>query len=343
MTRARAWVPVAAVVVVLAGLPKLPFGVPVVFDGPFTAPGTLQVLAVALVMAAVAMSYDLIFGYTGLLSFGHALPFALGAYGANLVMLHWGLGYVPAVLVAVAANAVLAVAIGALALRTSGVAFAMVTLAFAEAFSLLAVSDPVRILGGEEGLPLASSQVPDVFRGVVNTQNVYWLALALAVATYLVCRRVVTSRAGRVLEAIRENEPRVEMLGLRPFEFKLAAFVISSSLAALAGAVYLLVVKGANVGMTTPDFTLAILVMVVLGGAGRLWGAALGGLVYGILSLRLSAVSTSDAIHALPGWLAGPLSEPLFVLGVLFVLLILFAPAGLSSLVPRFGRAGGQR
>jgi branched-chain amino acid transport system permease protein len=324
----------AAGVVVLAALPLVPFGIPVVFTGPFDAPGTLQVLSSALVLAALAVSYDIIFGYTGLLSFGHALPFALGAYGTNLLMLRAGLDYPVAVVVAVVGSIVLAALIGSLALRTSGVAFAMVTLAFAEAFSLLVLTDPVRILGGEEGLPLASDRVPDLFRGVANTENIYWLALALAVGTYLVARRIVSSRAGRVFEAIRENEPRVELIGLRPFPFKLASFVIASTLAALAGSVYLLVVRGANVGITTPDFTLAILVMVVLGGAGRLWGAALGGFVYGILTLRLSAVATSDAIDALPGWLSGPLSEPLFVLGVLFVLLVLFAPGGLSSLRP---------
>jgi len=320
------------IVALLAVLPLLPVGIPVIFTGAFDTPGTLQVLSVALVLAAVAMSYDLIFGYTGLLSFGHALPFALGVYGTNLLMIHAGLDYPPAVAVALLGNVVLAGVVGSLALRTSGVAFAMVTLAFAEAFSLLVLTDPLRIMGGEEGLPLASDKVPDLFRGVANTQNIYWLALVLAVVTFLVTRRVVSSRAGHVFEAIRENEPRVEMLGLRPFPFKLSAFVVSSSLAALGGSVYLLVVRGANAGITTPDFTLAILVMVVLGGAGRLWGAALGGFVYGILTLRLSAVATSEAIDALPGWLSGPLSEPLFVLGVLFILLVLFAPGGLSSL-----------
>ena len=319
-------------VLVLALLPLVPIGIPVVFTGDFTTPGTLQVLASALVLAAVAMSYDVVFGYTGLLSFGHALPFALGAYGTNLLMIHVGLDYPIAIGVMLLGHGVLAVLVGSLALRTAGVAFAMVTLAFAEAFALLVLSDPLRILGGEEGLPIASERVPDLFRGVVNTQNIYWLALALAVFTFLVAHRVVSSRAGRVFEAIRENEKRVEMMGLRPSPFKLAAFTISSTLAALAGSVYLLVVRGANAGITTPDFTLAILVMVVLGGAGKLWGAAIGGFVYGILTLRLSAVATSDAIDALPGWLSGPLSEPLFVLGVLFILLVLFAPGGLSSL-----------
>ncbi len=324
---------------ILVVLPVLPIGVPVVFSGPFNTAGTLQVLAVALVLATLAMSYDLIFGYAGLLSFGHALPFALGVYGTNLLMSIGGLDYPLAVLVAMGGIAGLSAVIGSLALRTSGVAFAMVTLAFAEAFSLLVLTDPVRIFGGEEGLPLASERVPNLFRGVANTQNTYWLALAAAVLTYLVARRVVSSRAGHVFEAIRENEPRVEMMGLRPFAFKLTAFVIASSLAALGGSVYLLVVRGANVGVTTPEFTLAVLVMVVLGGAGRLWGAAVGGFVYGILTLRLAAVATSETIESLPAWLSGPLSEPLFILGVLFIVLVLFAPGGLSSLGTKFRRA----
>ena len=101
---------------------------------------------------------------------------------------------------------------------------------------------------------------------------------------------------------------------------------------------YLLVVRGANVSTATAEFTLAILVMVVLGGAGKIWGAALGGFVYGILTLRLAAVATSDGIRALPDWISGPLSEPLFVLGTLFVILVLFAPEGLSSLTRRKSR-----
>lgn len=320
------------VVVVLGALPWLPFGIPVLFTGPFNTPGTLQVLAVGLVLAGLAMSYDVVFGYTGLLSFGHALPFALGVYGTNLLMTHVGLFYPVAAVAAMVAIMVLLAVLGSVALRTSGVAFAMVTLAFSEAFSLLVITDPLRFLGGEEGLSLASETVPDLFRGVVNIRNIYWLALAVAVFVALLSWRVVTSRAGRVFEAIRENEARVEMMGLVPFPYKLSSFVLGSGMAALCGSVYLLAVRGANVGVTEAEFTLGILVMVVLGGAGKLWGAALGGFVYGILSLRLSGVATSGAIEALPGWLSAPLSEPLFVLGTLFVLLMLFAPGGLSSL-----------
>jgi branched-chain amino acid transport system permease protein len=327
------------VVTVLAVAPFLGFGLPGILNSEISSPGSLQILGIALVYAGFAISYDILFGFTGLLSFGHALPIAIGVYGTNLLMLRAGWPYVVAVLGGLGINVVVSGLLGAVALRTSGVAFAMVTLAFAEAFGILVLQDPFRVFGGEEGIPLASDHVPDLFRGVVNTRNLYWYALAFLVAAYLVARRVVTSRAGRVWEAIRENEPRVHMLGLEPFGFKLASFVIASAVAGLGGSVYLLLVRGANPSVTSAEFTLALLVMVVLGGPGRLWGAAIGGLVYAFLTLRLSAVATSDAIGELPPWLAGPLSEPLFVLGVLFVVLVLYAPGGLASIAGRLRRS----
>lgn len=335
--------PILIVAALLALAPFVDVGIPFVFGTAISSPGTLLVLGIAVTFAALAISYDILFGFTGLLSLGHALPFALGVYGTNLAMLHWGLPYYAAAAVSLAGGVVIALLLGSLALRTSGVAFAMVTLALAEAFAILVLTDPVRVFGGEEGLPIAADRLPDFFRGVLNTRYIYWTALAFAVLTFLLARRMVTSRAGRVWEAIRENEPRVEMLGLKPFAFKLSSFVIASAIASAAGSVYLLLVRGANAGASSALFTLAILVMVVLGGAGRLWGAALGGFIYGILNLRLSAVSTSEAIQALPDWLAGPLSEPLFVLGVLFVLLILYFPGGLISIPGRMSRRGIDR
>lgn len=328
----KRWIPVVVLAALGAVVPLVGVTVPWVFTGPLNSPGVLQILSTGLVLAALAMSYDIIFGYTGLLSFGHALPFALGVYGTNLLMIHAEIGYFAAALAAVAMTTLLSAALGAIALRATGVAFAMVTLAFAEAFHLLVITDPFRIFGREEGLSIATGQVPDFFRGVVNLRNVYWLTLALALFTFVVARQIVRSRAGGVFEAIRENEPRVEMLGLRPFPFKLVSFTAASALAALAGSVHLLVVRGANIGTTTADFTLSILVMVVLGGAGKLWGAALGGMIYGYLTLRLAAVSTSQAISGLPDWISRPLSEPLFILGVIFMLLVLYVPGGLSSL-----------
>ena len=323
------------VVAVLAALPFVGVPIPGVLPGEISSPGSLQVLAIGLVFAGIAVSYDIVFGFTGLLSFGHALFVALGAYGTNLLMKSTGLPYAVAVPLTVVLVAVIAALLGGVALRVGGVAFAMVTLAYAEVFSLLLLADPLRISGGEEGLALVSDGVPDLLRGVVNIRNRYWLALVFLVVAYVIARMVTASRAGRVWEAIRENEDRVELLGLKPLPFKLVSFVIGASLATLGGGVYLLLVRGANPSLASADFTLALLVMVVLGGAGRLWGAAIGGMLYGLLTLRLSALGTSGVLDGLPDPIEGVLSEPLFVLGTLFVLLMLFAPGGMAGISDR--------
>ena len=327
----------------LAAFPLLDIDVPVLVPGLLSSPGALQVVAIGLVFAGLAMSYDVVFGYTGLLSFGHALFFGISVYGTNLLMIETGLPYLPAAALAVLFSATCALGIGAVALRVRGVAFAMVTLAFVEAFALFLITDPLGVTGGEEGLALARDGVPDVLRGVVNAQNQYWLALAFAVATYLVVRLVTTSSAGAVWQAVRENEDRVELLGIRPYPAKLLAFVVGSTLAAVGGCVYLLIVRGANPSVASAEFTLALLVMVVIGGAGRLWGAALGGLVYGLLTLRLPTLATSGVLDGLPGPVERVVAEPLFVLGVLFVLLVLFAPSGVAGAVDRVRSALGQR
>lgn len=323
------------VVVLLVLLPLAPVAVPGVLPGPLDSPGALQVLAVCLVFAALALTYDLLFGFTGLLSFGHALYFAIGVYltAIALTRWHWSLG--PAVLLALACGFVVALLAGAVSLRVRGIAFAMVTLAFAQAGSVLVVQDPLSVTGGEQGLGLDVDKVPEVFIGVLNTRNLYWLALALAVVVFLVVRLVTTSPAGHVWAAIRENEQRATVLGLRTYPFKLMAFVIGSTLAALCGAAYVLVVGGASVDVTTADFTLSLLVMVVLGGSGVRWGAMLGGFVYMLLDQRLGSLAGAEGIASLPGVLRVPLSQPLFLLGVLFVLVVLFLPGGIASLVRR--------
>ncbi len=334
---------VLAAVVVLAVLPLLDVRLPGVMPGLVSSPGALQVLATGLVFAGLAMSYDVVFGYAGLLSFGHALFFGFAVYGTNLLMSRAGLSYVPAALLAIVGSGTAAALLGAVALRARGVAFAMVTLAFVEAFAIFLVSDPLGITGGEEGLSLAGDGVPTIFRGVVNTRNEYWLALAFAVMTLVLGRLATTSTAGRVWQAIRENEDRVEMLGIRPYPAKLLAFTFGGTLAAAGGCVYLLLARGANPSVSSADFTLALLVMVVLGGAGRLWGAALGGLIYGLLTLRLPALAASGALDGLPKPVADVVSEPMFVLGVLFVLLVLFAPSGITGVAERLSAALRRR
>jgi branched-chain amino acid transport system permease protein len=149
------------------------------------------------------------------------------------------------------------------------------------------------------------------------------------------------SRIGRVWQAIRDNERRAEVLGLNPFRYQLGAFVLAGTLGAAGGVVHLLVTAGATPETTTTDFTLALLVMVVLGGSGTRWGPVLGGVLYTLLDHRLGAVATSDSVAGLPAVLRVPLSQPLVLLGVLFVLVVYAAPGGLVALPHRFRLRGG--
>ncbi|MCS0500726.1 branched-chain amino acid ABC transporter permease [Protaetiibacter sp. 10F1B-8-1] len=336
MTRAG-WFPLALAVVfgaVAAVLPLLAIEIPGVLPGPTYLPGTLQLLALCLIFAALALSYHLLFGTAGMLSFGHALYFALGAYGLGVLLQRTDLGLVPAIAIAVAIATGIALALGAVSLRVAGISFAMVTLAFAQAGSVL-VRRNAWLTGGEEGLRLDTRNVPEFLIGVLNTRNVYWVALVVLLAVFLVVVWFERSRAGHVAVASRENELRVRVLGLRPFTVKLLTFVIASALAALTGTIYFVLQSGATPRATSADFTLTLLVIVVLGGVGSRWGAVVGAFVYTLLDQRLTAFAASDAVAGLPDALRIPLSEPLFILGTLFILVVLFLPGGIAGTVRR--------
>jgi branched-chain amino acid transport system permease protein len=321
--------------VLLAVVPQLPLDIPVVFNGPLDSPGTLGLLALCLVFAGVALTYDLLFGFTGLLSFGHALYFALGVYLMTIALTKWEWELWQALAVVALAGLVVPLVLGAVSLRVGGIAFAMVTLAFAQAGQVLVQKNPDGLTGGEEGVGLNSDALPDFFVGVLQAKNLYWLALGYAAIVFLVVRFAVASSPGHVWQAIRENERRVEVIGLRPFGFKLLAFVLASFLATLGGVVWLIVLgTGATPTVTTANFTLTLLVMVVIGGAGTRFGALLGGFLYTLLDQRLGALAGSSQVQDLPNVIRTPLSEPLFILGTLFVLLVFFIPGGLAG----FGR-----
>jgi branched-chain amino acid transport system permease protein len=323
------------VLVVLALVPKLSLDVPVVFNGPLSSPGTLQLLALCLLFSGIALTYDVLFGFTGLLSFGHALFVAAGVYMTAIALTRWEWGLWPTIGFVLAIALCLPLVLGAVSLRVSGIAFAMVTLAFAQAGQVLVQKNPYGWTGGEEGIGLNYDHVPDAFVGVLNTKNLSWLALGYAVVVFVIVRLAVNSSAGHVWRAVRENEPRVEVLGLHPYWFKLISFVLAGFLAVLGGVVWLLLIGGATPEVTTANFTLALLVMVVLGGAGTRFGAMLGGFLYTLLDQRLGSLSGSSEVQGLPDVLRVPLSEPLFILGALFILLVFFVPGGLASLPAR--------
>jgi branched-chain amino acid transport system permease protein len=321
------------VVGLLALVPRLSLDIPFVFGGALDSPGTLGLLALCLVFAGVALTYDLLFGYTGLLSFGHALYFAIGVYVMAIALTKWELPLWQALALTAAVGIVVPLVLGSISLRVGGIAFAMVTLAFAQAGQVLVQKNPDQLTGGEEGLGLNYEALPDFFVGVLNAKYLFWLALGYAVLVFVVVRLAVASSPGHVLQAIRENERRVEVIGLRPFGFKLMAFVLASFLATLGGVVWLIVLgTGASPQVTTASFTLTLLVMVVIGGAGTRYGALLGGFLYTLLDQRLGALAGSTEVQGLPNVIRTPLSEPLFILGTLFILLVFFVPGGLASL-----------
>jgi branched-chain amino acid transport system permease protein len=332
-----------ALVVALAFVPKVSANIPKLFNGAVDSPGTLQLLALCLVFAGVALTYDLLFGFTGLLSFGHALYFAVGVYLPAIAVTKWHWSFAAALAFTAGFGIVLPLLVGALSLRVSGIAFAMVTLAFAQIGAVLAIKNPHGWTGGEEGFGTDYRKLPATFVGVLNTKHLYWLALGYAAVVFLIVRWAVASSPGRVWQAIRENELRVEVLGLRPHSFKLIAFVLSSFLATAGGAVYLLLFTGPSPNVTSPNVTLTLLIMVVLGGAGTRWGAMLGGVLYTYFDNRLAAIGDSSTVHNLPGVLRTPLSEPLFLLGTLFIVLVFFLPGGIARLSLRGRRAGLRR
>lgn len=333
--RPVAWAAGAAGVLVLAVLPLFNLSLPGLLPGPTYTPGSLQLMALCMLMAAAALTYHLLLGVAGMLSFGHALYFGAGVYGLAIILDRTGLPLLPAMALTLGVVIVLANLTGAVALRVTGIPFAMVTLAFAQAGSVMVRRNPDGATGGEEGLSLATEHVPSFLVGVANTRNLYWLALAALVAVFLVTAWIQRSRAGHVAAAVRENEMRVRVLGLQPYLAKLLIFVVAGTLAGVVGMTYLLLQSGAVPRAVSSDFTITLLVMVVLGGVGSRWGAVLGGVVYTLLDQRLTALANSDAIAGLPRILQIPLSEPLFILGTLFILVVLFLPGGLAGAAAR--------
>lgn len=342
--RASSVVLPVALLVALLFVPRVSADIPKLFNGPINSPGTLQLLATCLVFGGLALTYDLLFGYTGLMSFGHALYFAVGVYLPAIAMTKWHWGFWPSLAITAAFGLALPFVLGAVSLRVTGIAFAMVTLAFAQVGAVLAIKNPHGWTGGEEGFGTDYTKLPAALVGVLNTKHLYWLALGYAAAVFVIVRWAVESSPGRVWQAIRENELRVEVLGLRPHTFKLMAFVLASFLATAGGAVYLLSsLTGPTPSVTSPNVTLTLLIMVVLGGAGTRWGALLGGVLYKYFENRLGAVGDSSTVHDLPSVLRTPLSEPLFLLGVLFIALVFFLPGGIARLSLRGRRAGLSR
>ena len=269
-----------------------------------------------MVLASYAIGYNVLLGYTGLMSLGHAMFFAAGLYGAGLSMQELGFGVVSALSAGLLAGFFLAVAVGLIALRTSGVSFMIVTLMFAQACFLASLyfSD---VTHGDQGFVLDAEarrwSLGGMSLDLSEPTARYNFALLLFAVSLLACLVLVRSAVGRVLIAVRENEERTVMLGYHTFRYKLLALAVSGTMSAGAGAAYALLF--AYVGSTFASFQYSIfpLLWVLLGGV----GTTLGPLVGTALMFYLVDVSSEFT------------SGYMLVVGVALVLLVLWSPKGI--------------
>lgn len=269
-------------------------------------------VAKVMVLATYAMGYNIAFGYTGLLSLGHALFFGAGLYGAGMLVQHAGVGAGPAALAGIVAGGLAAAAVGVLALRTQGVAFMIVTLMFAQA-GYLTILYNTAWTRGDEGIVIAREA--RVLMGLDLSADLprYLVGLGLFAAGLVLKLWLVRSPTGRVMVALRENEERSRMLGYDPYARKLAALVISGLYAGAAGAAYGLLFGYVGASLASTQYSILPLLWVLLGGAGTVLGPLVGALLMFYLIDYSSAFTTAS----------------LLVVGVALVLLVLFAPKGI--------------
>jgi len=304
---------------------------------PFIFPGTrsLNVAAKVAVFVLLVASYDLLLGYTGIVSFAHTMFFGIGGYGVGIAMAKLGAGWgalAVGISAALGLSLAIALAIGLLSLRVRAIFFAMITLAVASFFQILA-SQLSPLTGGEDGL---SFRLPELLR---ERLVAYYVVFGVALVLFLALLRVVNSPFGRVLLSIRENEFRSEAIGYRIVTYRTAANCLAALGATAAGVLYAIWLR-----YTGPDTTLSfnimvdILLMVVIGGMGTMYGSAVGATLFVLAQtyLRDLMKAASGALEGLP--LLPALLHPdrwLLWLGVLFILCVYYFPTGIVGRLRR--------
>jgi branched-chain amino acid transport system permease protein len=286
-------------------------------------PFYLDLMRRVMIFAIAATSLNLILGYGGMVSFGHAAYLGIGAYAVGVLHHHgidngwlqWG--------IAIGASALVAAAIGAISVRTRGIYFIMITLAFTQMLYYLGVS--LAEYGGDDGMRL---NVRSQFSGLIDLNNAtsfYYLVFAILVLFLYLTHRLVNSRFGLVLQAVRSNEARTRAIGISPYPYRLAAFVIAGAMCGLAGALL-----ANQTAFLTPEFmnwtrSGELMFMVILGGIATTAGPLLGAAALLLLEDLLQGWSV------LPDWVN---EHWQLYLGVILILVVLFARRGLAGLLP---------
>jgi branched-chain amino acid transport system permease protein len=258
-----------------------------------------------LVFAIFAIGYDIAFGYTGLLSFGHAAFFGLGAYGTGLTLIHLSIPAPLALMIGLMISLLVAFPIGYLSIRRRGIYFAMVTLAFAQMIYFIAFKWRA-LTGGDDGL----HGVPRPPLGPIDLRSevvLYYFILFFFILSVLLGIRIIKSPFGKTLECLRENEDRARSIGYNPTRYKLISFVISASFTGLAGGLYALLQNFVPLFTLGLDLSGDIVLMTLIGGMGTLYGPIMGAM--GLVLLKDLLTSHTNI------W-------PLF-LGLLFVVSIM--------------------
>ena len=242
-----------------------------------------------LIFGIIAIGYDIVFGYTGLLSFGHAAFFGLGAYGTGLSLIHLSVPALLAILIGIIISLLVAFPIGYLAIRRRGIYFAMTTMAFAQMIYFIAFKWR-SLTGGDDGL----HGVPRPHLGPIDLSSelvLYYFILFFFIVSVILGIRIVNSPFGKTLECLRENEDRARSVGFSPARFKIISFVISAFFASLAGGLYALLQNFVPLFSLSLDTSGDIVLMILIGGKGTLYGPIMAAMALVFLKNLLSSTT----------------------------------------------------
>lgn len=301
---------------VLALLALLPLGSPAIFSDYY-----LDLFTKVLIFGIMLLGYDILAGYTGLVSLGHALFFGLGGYCAAFAINYLTTNLAPVLLLALLTTLFVGLFVGFFSTQTKDIFFVFLTLAFAQ-FFYLAAFNLTTITGGDNGISIAKATIgiPGLWETpILRPYGFYYLVLVFFAATYVLCRRVINSPFGKVLVAIRENEERVSYLGYNIRKIKIKSFMISACLAAVAGVLFGAYQDFVSPGMLNWTLSGDLILMSVLGGMGTLVGPVVGGGIIILLGDELSSLTENWMIF----------------IGGFFVLMIIFAPSGVLGVVSK--------
>lgn len=301
--------------IVLAALLAFPLGANLLYSSFY-----ISLLTRIFIYAIIVIGFDLLAGYTGMVSYGHALFFGTGAYLTGMILKHWTAWFWPPIFITIMASAGIAYIIGLLSIRTREIYFVFLTFAFSQFFFVTA--NTLDFIGASNGLSAVPK--PIIFPGIsLSGENAfYYFALACLVAGYLLARLITQSAFGRVMVGIRENEERTKFLGYDTRQTILRVFIISGIYGGFAGALLAAFNSFVSPNLYHPAVSGEIIMMALLGGMGTLIGPVIGSGLVIILGDILSS------------WLA---ESWMMILGAVFVTVILFSPGGIMALSRKIG------